>query len=143
LTSSAIDHDDGDDHDHEAAISKVYAITIPRIKGYFSGVGDLFSALVLGHFEPSSGSDALCRATSAALSTTQSILLATQEHWQTLPEEERPVTDDERDEEDAERRVIRMRSRELRIVQGLDVIRSPPQGRDLVRWDNFWKAAEA
>ena len=36
----------------------------------------------------------------------------------------------------------RMRARELRIVQGLDVIRAPPAGNDVVRWAGFWGAGE-
>jgi pyridoxine kinase len=34
--------------------SAVYVGCVPLVPGYFSGVGDLFSALVLGHYSPSS-----------------------------------------------------------------------------------------
>ena len=59
---------------------------VPLIHGYYSGVGDLFSALVLAHFHPSSSSEEeeeeeestpLSRATSLALSKTHAILQLT------------------------------------------------------------------
>lgn len=182
------------------AVSEVGLAVVPRIPGYFSGVGDLFSALVLAHFHPPANSDAellasnyasssvgsgdstydddsgeeaaaavgkdivdattgtgrhatvpsvpptpptsaeaLRVAVRAALATTEALLEATNAHCKTLPEEECPATDDEKDGVDPERRVRRMRARELRIVQGLDVIRCPPDNVGLVtRWDGFW-----
>jgi len=140
------------------AVSEVAASIIPRIKGYFAGVGDLFSALVLAHFKPDRGpsdsldnvgsrSDAeaahtaegLHTALKAALCTTQAVLISTHEHSASLPGHDCPPTDDEKDTADPERRVRRMRARELRIVHGLDVIRAPPDGLvDVVTWDDFW-----
>ena len=71
----------------------VYAKTFPCLPGYFSGVGDLFSALVLAHFHPttplSSGAPAsgscplgptetpLSRAASLALTKTHALLALT------------------------------------------------------------------
>lgn len=173
------------------AVSEVGLAVVPRIPGYFSGVGDLFSALVLAHFHPPANSDAellasnyasssvgsgdstydddsgeeavgkdinatgtgrhatvpqpptsaeaLRVAVRAALATTEALLEATNAHCKALPEEECPATDDEKDGVDPERRVRRMRARELRIVQGLDVIRCPPDNVGIVtRWDGFW-----
>lgn len=38
---------------NENQISRIHAQIVPMIPGYFSGVGDLFSALLLGHYYPS------------------------------------------------------------------------------------------
>jgi pyridoxine kinase len=148
------------------AVSEVSAAVIPCITGYFSGVGDLFSALMLAHFEPGQGSsvvpnstkpkestsgsrplaaqsatEALHTALAAALATTQAILISTHEYCASLPTDDCPPTDDENDAADPERRVRRMRARELRIVQGLDVIRAIPDGLvDVVQWNGFWGA---
>jgi len=57
-----------------------WAFGLPTIRGYFSGVGDLFSAMVLAHFDnPDSKSDlpALPHAVSKALLTVQQVLLRT------------------------------------------------------------------
>ncbi|KAH9981946.1 Ribokinase-like protein [Russula compacta] len=130
--------------------STVYAGCVPLIPGYFSGVGDLFSALVLGHYHPTtapqqysplpssiihpevlngntsspprspspSGSlPPLPRAVSLALTKTYAILCLTQTHASSLPPDERTTTDDELDELDPERRIRRMRGRELRLVR--------------------------
>lgn len=160
-SSAAIACTDADD---SHAVSEVAAVVVPRIEGYFSGVGDLFSALVLAHFEPSQGSStppndtqskgptvgsrpgaprdatkAMRTALGAALATTQAILISTHEHCMSLPLDDCPPTDDEEDEADPERRVRRMRARELRIVQSLDVVRAIPDDLvDVVQWDGFW-----
>lgn len=57
-----------------------WGFALPTIRGYFSGVGDLFSAMVLAHFENSeSRSDlpSLPHAVSKALLTVQQVLLRT------------------------------------------------------------------
>ncbi|KDQ19628.1 hypothetical protein BOTBODRAFT_102651 [Botryobasidium botryosum FD-172 SS1] len=129
--------------------SVVHALTVPSIKGYFSGVGDIFSALVLAHF-PSSSTPAatstaspithpLAYATSRALSTTHTLIYATRAYALTLGTTEHPDTDTEADDKDPERRVKRMRARELRIIQGVDAIKSCGYHRDMVLWDGFWK----
>lgn len=155
--------------DGSHAVSEVGAAVIPCIRGYFSGVGDLFSALLLAHFEPGRGSsvvpdstepkesnpgarpaaaqdasEALRTALAAALVTTQAILISTHEYCASLPADDCPPTDDEKDAADPERPVQRMRARELRIVQGLDVIRAVPDGLvDVVQWDGFWDVAHS
>ncbi|OCF32990.1 pyridoxal kinase [Kwoniella heveanensis CBS 569] len=66
----------GDDMD-------TWAFALPTIRGYFSGVGDLFSAMVLAHFDnPDSRSQlpSLPHAVSKALLTVQQILLKTHIH---------------------------------------------------------------
>jgi pyridoxine kinase len=155
----------------EGPLSSVHIAVFPRIKGYFSGVGDLFSALVLGHFVPSSerapstpcpsrvanpeeigassscltlaeegcaDAASVCTATALALATTQAVLLATNGYCESLPAEECPPTDDEKDGAEPERRVRRMRARELRIVQSLGAILTPPKTMRMEVWDSFW-----
>ncbi|KAB5591580.1 Pyridoxal kinase [Ceratobasidium theobromae] len=63
--------------------STIHALTVPRLKGYFSGVGDIFSALILAHFKlalDSSSPSPLSAAASRALHTTHSILYRTHKH---------------------------------------------------------------
>jgi pyridoxine kinase len=121
--------------------STVYAACVPLIPGYFSGVGDLFSALVLGHYSPSSSSPApLPHAVSLALTKTHAILRLTESYVSSLPAEDRTVTDDELDVADPERRTRRMRGRELRLVQGRTILSGEAMGevRSLREWDDFW-----
>ncbi|KAG9099109.1 putative pyridoxal kinase [Ceratobasidium sp. 392] len=130
----------------------IHALAVPRIKGYFSGVGDLFSALVLAHFESATSSSSsqsnsttpLSRAASRALHTTHTILRRTQQHALEIAENEASAyTDDELDEQQPLRRVRRMRTRELRIIQSRDDILACADGRVHVKemkpWDGFWK----
>jgi len=143
--------------------SVVHARCVPLIRGYFSGVGDMFSALLLGHFKAnhaSSSSDhpassslpnglsatlhdpttPVSIAASYALATTHHILRLTNEYALTLPEEDRQPTDDEKDAKEPLRVVRRMRGRELRIVQNQDVLRGV--GLHVTRmglWDDFWE----
>ncbi|KAF8315339.1 Ribokinase-like protein [Clavulina sp. PMI_390] len=139
--------------DDPAVVSDVGVAIFPRIRGYFSGVGDLFSALVVAHFRPcfktpqvaeesgksaASSLPALGIAVENALATTQAILLSTHAHSASL--DGCSSTDDEKDTAEPNRRVRRMRGRELRIVQGLDAIRSPPAGLvSVVSWPSFWQ----
>jgi pyridoxine kinase len=133
-------------------LSAVHAQFVPLIPGYFVGVGDLFSALLLGHFQseellpPPEGEDPkqtpLSYATSMALTKTHGLLKATYQYTLTLPEDERQPTDDEKDAAEPVRKLKRMRGRELRLVQ--------PEGQDIIRgvgsidtrrtspWLNFW-----
>lgn len=126
---------------------------VRRIPGYFSGVGDLFSALVLAHYHPSlpisevsqdsQSQNPLSRASAIAVSTLHSILVATQKHTLTLPEDERTETDDELDGVDPARKVKRMKGRELRLVQEQDLIRAGAKqigsGPQMVPWKDFWQ----
>ena len=137
----------------EPARHVVHARCIPCIPGYFSGVGDLFSALVLGHFRPAprvpappTDADAaecpLAVAVAHALSKTHAILTLTHEHALGLPEEDRLPTDEEHDAREPERKVRRMRGRELRLIQGQDIIRGAAETEyfRMVPWDGFWDA---
>jgi pyridoxine kinase len=83
------------------AMPETYGYALPTIRGYYSGVGDLFSALVLGHYKDQRSLDAakeekeekeeeegrsgrtLERAVSLALLGVQIVLLKT--HLSTLP----------------------------------------------------------
>lgn len=127
--------------------STVYAGCVKLIPGYFSGVGDLFSALVLGHFRtpqssaspPSSTklSPPLAHAVSHALSRTYAILSLTHEYASTLS---LPSTDDELDAREPERTNRRMKGRELRIIQGQDVFRRKEWDgvAKMQLWEGFW-----
>ncbi|KAI0258637.1 Ribokinase-like protein [Gloeopeniophorella convolvens] len=123
--------------------SAVYAGCVPLIPGHFSGVGDLFSALILGHYTPSDTVESippLAQAVSLALTKTHAIISITEQHSSSLPPEEHTATDDELDNEDPERRIRRMRGRELRIVQGRKILTGEAIGelRKVVGWENFW-----
>lgn len=124
------------------APSLVYARYVPLIPGYFSGVGDIFSALVIAHYEPSTSSapgSAISWAVSQALAKTHAILCLTQEHAAQLPEEDRLPTDDELDEKEPARVVRRMKGRELRVIQGQDIIRSDRfTDARMELWEGFW-----
>jgi pyridoxine kinase len=129
----------------------IHAHTVGLIPGYFSGVGDLFSALVLAHFSvPSAGPASgfrqldghgqtpLSRATSAALAKTHNVLARTQAYFEGLPEDERTASDEEKDRANPERRVARMRARELKLVQSQDIIRDEELGKEgMVLWKDF------
>jgi pyridoxine kinase len=123
----------------------IYAKAFPRIRGYFAGVGDIFSALVLAHYSAApvtstKASPALPRAVSLALITTASVILRTRHYYVSLPPSETPDTDDELDNKDPERRVKRMRARELRLIQSMDAIRAPnAEGSDMKEWSGFWE----
>ncbi|EPQ56186.1 Ribokinase-like protein [Gloeophyllum trabeum ATCC 11539] len=132
-------------------LSMVHAYAIPCVPGYFSGVGDLFSAMVLAHLEPTvspadleqlgTGQTPLSYATSMAVTKTHAVLSVTYEYSQSLPEDERLPTDDEKDKEDPERKIRRMKGRELRLVQAQDIIRSTSieECRRMEPWTTFWK----
>lgn len=127
-------------------ISTVHVHRFPCIPGNFSGVGDLFSALLLAHYHPSLPSPqtlaqtSLSTATSHALSKTFAILQSTTAHTLTLPEDERTLSDEEADTAELDRIVRRMRGRELRLIQGQDILRGerPIDTRWMAVWDDFW-----
>ena len=118
----------------DGSLSTVHTRVIPCIPGYFSGVGDLFSALVLAHYERPSSTQTdnvvngrtydtpISRAVSQALTKIHAILTLTHEHSLSLPEEERQPTDEELDKAEPDRQVRRMKGRELRLIQGQDII---------------------
>jgi pyridoxine kinase len=129
--------------------SMVYGACIPFIPGYFSGVGDLFSALVLGHYNDAPDNDGcassptlppLPRAVSLALTKTHAVLRLTVKYASSLPSDERTTTDDELDQKDPERLIRRMRGRELRLVQGRKILSGEAMGelRWLKEWVDFW-----
>jgi pyridoxine kinase len=126
-SSRKLDTSDGEQ------LSIVHAHVLPCIPGYFSGVGDLFSSLVLAQFEQSSDASSLdttplSRAASLALSKTFALLRLTHRLC-TLPgdgEEGSLATDEERDKQDPERRVRRMKRRELRLIEGQNLLRTEP-----------------
>lgn len=169
-------------------VSTVHAHVLPCVPGYYSGVGDLFSALLLAHYRemgsvnngtrlillaPNIRSDyqtsvidlgssahssnstsltPLSTAASFALSKTVGILRLTHAHVSALPADAsvaRDGTDEERDRLDPERRVRRQRARELRLIQGQDILRNVPVAspsdfsktaelRELRPWQSFW-----
>ncbi|KAF7309513.1 Phos-pyr-kin domain-containing protein [Mycena indigotica] len=124
----------------------VHTQSVELLPGYFSGVGDLFSALLLAHFTPDNAltSDSiLARAVSQALTKTHAMLRLTYEHSETLPEEDRQPTDDEKDAADPLRKIRRMRGRELRLVQGQELLRGVGLSdiKEMVPWTEFWDSS--
>lgn len=60
---------------------ETWAFALPTVQGYFSGVGDLFSAMVQAHYAPQdSAADALAVAVARALLAVQRVLLRTHLH---------------------------------------------------------------
>ncbi|KAF8141379.1 Ribokinase-like protein, partial [Boletus edulis] len=130
-------------------LSTVYAGCVRLIPGYFSGVGDLFSALLLGHYHtpqsnaplsfstPAKSYPPLAHAASHSLSRTHAILTLTNEFASNLC---LPSTDDELDTREPERKSRRMKGRELRIIQGQDVFRRKEwDGVAMMQeWEGFW-----
>jgi pyridoxine kinase len=129
--------------------SVVHAKSVPVIPGYYSGVGDLFSALLLGSYHADSSAHLhemetpLSYATSQALVKTHTILRQTYEYTQSLPEEECQSTDDEKDASEPYRRIRRMRAREIRLVQSQDLLKDTKLDdmRRLEPWVGFWVEA--
>lgn len=124
--------------------SAVHTRFVTCIPGYFSGVGDLFSALVLAHFRAGHGGATsgshLAHSVSQALAKTHAILKLTDEYAAALPEEDRLPTDEELDAKEPERKVRRMKGRELRLVQGQDIIRnSALADAKMNSWEGFWE----
>ncbi len=129
-------------------LPKVHAQCVPLIPGYFSGVGDIFSALLLAHFPSAKPSPGLApgetpasHAASFALTKTQAVLRLTHAHTLSLPEDERQPTDDEKDAADPARKIKRMRGRELRIVQAQDILRGVGMGEviQMQPWGEIWQ----
>ena len=112
--------------------SIVTAFRIPRISGYFSGTGDLFSALVLAHFDPATG---LAEATSLAAGTVHAILRDTLAHSTDTVD----GTDSDRDAADVDRVVRRMRARELRLVQNAGLISGKSARAVGYSWSGLWE----
>ena len=146
--SSAIDPMSHHHHHPSTSFSTVHAQVVPLVPGYFSGVGDVFSALLLAHFHPSASpappspiSTPLSRATSLALTKTHRLLVFTHSLTLALPEEERLPTDDELDREMPLRKTRRMRGRELALIKGQGIIRGEEGGerREMILWDQFWE----
>ncbi|KAF8516628.1 hypothetical protein JB92DRAFT_2236061 [Gautieria morchelliformis] len=113
--------------------SVVYSLYMPRIPGYFSGVGDLFSALVLAHFHNFSSvndpsQSPLSYAIAKSGQTTHVLLRRMHRHSMSLlPAEDRTISDPELDARDIDRKVRTMKGRELRLVKDQGLI----LGKDL------------
>ncbi|GJE93870.1 pyridoxal kinase [Phanerochaete sordida] len=139
IASSATDTTKG------PAPSAVHIRAVTCLSGYFSGVGDLFSALVLAHFRAGphagmAGGSHLAHAAAQALAKTHAMLKLTDEYAAALPEEDRLPTDEELDAREPERKVRRMNGRELRLVQGQDIIRSSALAdAKMSSWEGFWE----
>jgi pyridoxine kinase len=103
--------------------SKPWYISFPEFQGYFVGVGDLFSALLLGRYdETRKGSTVdtpLACAAERAIAGVQEVLHNTAAAIDATPS----VADDIKDE--AQRRVEVMRRRELRLIQSRKAIENP------------------
>lgn len=131
--------------------SKVYATAIPQMKGYFTGAGDFFSAMVLGHYQPDDNLEeslALPRALNKAIRTTHALLRKTARASAGVPgASEYGFTDEELDAKEESRRPRRMKARELRVIGSNDIIMSAgevvvddcPALREMRAWDEFWQ----
>lgn len=142
-----------------------HAFALPTIRGYFSGVGDLFSALVLGHYnhpEAKSTLPPLAHAVSRALLTVQQILLRTHLYSLTVAASgtatPRPLHEGETNPDsvipsdaelddapplnpsDPKRKARRMRLREMRVVQERALIVDGGEGWPGVKVD--WDAVK-
>ncbi|KAG8828648.1 putative pyridoxal kinase [Serendipita sp. 401] len=135
--------------------SIVHAAAIAQIAGYYAGVGDLFSATVLGYYDPdgdnaeqaAAGATPLSVAVDKAIRTTHAILRKTAKASILAPgASEDGFTDEELDGKDENRRPRRMRARELRLVGSADVILgggeslkgTPLCHSAMTRWKDFW-----
>ncbi len=90
-----------------------------RIPQVFTGTGDLFAALLLAYFKPSSGPDALCQACDKVVSTMQSVLERTLEYRKYKSIEDIKVGDP------AIAKSMLMADVELKLVQSRDLILQP------------------
>ena len=128
-----------------------WAFCLPTVQGYFSGVGDLFSAMVLAHFKDGHETlPPLVHAVSKALLAVQQVLLRTHLyslsqasaygaatprplHPQTQSHDSVLPTDSELDaavpvNKDPKRKAKRMRLRELRVVQERQLLQDRGEG---------------
>lgn len=102
----------------------------PLIEGYYSGVGDIFSALLLANYESKSrvmqGEDdieVLTQATEKAVASIQAVLSNTREYAASiLPKD---IDDNIENDADNRRRIRRQKARELRLIQSQDELKSP------------------
>ncbi|EIM21808.1 Ribokinase-like protein [Wallemia mellicola CBS 633.66] len=102
----------------------------PMIEGYYSGVGDIFSALLLAYFESArsstenlSGIDMLTQATEKTVASIQGVLSNTREYASKILPADIDVDID--NDKENRKRIIRQRARELRLVQSQDEIKHP------------------
>jgi pyridoxine kinase len=121
------------------------------MRGYFTGAGDFFSAMVLGHYQKDEHLEeslALTKAVNNAIRTTHALLRKTARASAVVSgASEYGYTDEELDAKDEDRRPRRMRARELRVIGSNDIILSAgevvandcPALRDLQSWEEFWE----
>jgi pyridoxine kinase len=102
-------------------------IQFPEIPGYFSGVGDLFAALVLGRFSTATKESItpIARAAELSIASVQGVLARTQ---QSIAASDTQDATRKESEDPAQARVDMMRGRELRIIQSRSEIENPGQG---------------
>lgn len=108
-------------------------IQFPEIPGYFSGVGDLFAALVLGRFSMDEGSSSItpiARAAELCIASVQGVLARTQEGIAAAGSSspQGKSTEGEGTRDPAQARVDMMRGRELQIIQSRREIEDPSSG---------------
>ncbi|KAJ9479096.1 putative pyridoxal kinase BUD17 [Pseudozyma hubeiensis] len=106
---------------------RIWLIQFPEVQGYFSGVGDMFAALTLGRFHPDTKIAAddltpIAKASELAIASLQGVLSNT---CRVIDELERNLGEGEKEKDEVEARVDRMRRRELRVVQSKKEIESP------------------
>lgn len=109
---------------------KPWFIQFPEVRGYFSGVGDLFAAMTLGRFQTQKGAEVeaeaeavtpIARAAELAVAVVQAVLAKTQRSMDASALEVAEGSS----EDDPQARVDRMRGRELKIIQSKREIENP------------------
>lgn len=108
-----------------AAALHPWFIQFPEIKGYFSGVGDLFAALLIGRFQPHAMRDEItpiAYAAEQAIASVQAVLYRTLETTEVLEHDGSSTVSTE---DAAQQRVDTMRKRELRVIQSRNDIEFP------------------
>lgn len=105
-----------------------WAISFPAFDEHFEGVGDVFSALVLAHFDLEAdlggAPSPLARAAELAIASLQSIITRTRNHALGSFTGDAAVLRGQ-EGEPSEKRVDRLRRLELRLVQSRDDLLSP------------------
>ncbi|TIA92518.1 hypothetical protein E3P99_00585 [Wallemia hederae] len=114
-------------HEHDTHTRQ---LQYPLIEGYYSGVGDIFSALLVANYEAAtvdmkncSEIDILTHATEKTVASIQAVLSNTRQYAAKILPADIDVDIDK--DTDNKRRIERQRARELRLIQSQDELKHP------------------